>query len=156
MKTLLIKYATFHFCMEFLGLHHFIDDIQNLILFSITKRLFNFHVWFSNLGVNTWVKKIDMIMPKWILLNFGGNFGFYSQEPLKLSSLSTCAIIFVKDKPSSYFKMRLQITSSHLIGLFYIGEAHSYNAFDLMDHPYWNSSTMTLFAWKLKHNHQKL
>jgi len=104
-KTLLILYATFHLYMEFLGPQHFINDIHDLILFSITKRSFNLHVQFSNLGVNTWVNKIDVIMPKWIPFNFGGNFGFYLQEPLKFSSLSTCAIIVVRDEPISYFRI---------------------------------------------------
>lgn len=73
-KTLLIIYATFHLCMEFLGPQHFIGDIHNLVLFSITKRVFNFHMWFFNLGVNTWVKKIDMILLEWIFFQFWRQF----------------------------------------------------------------------------------
>jgi hypothetical protein len=54
------------FVQNFQDLNIYIGDIHNLILINASRKAFNLHMQFFSLSIDTWVRKIDMIVPMWI------------------------------------------------------------------------------------------
>jgi hypothetical protein len=54
------------FTQIFQDLNTSINDIHNFIMTNATRRPLNLHMQYSNLGVDTWVRKIDTIVHVWI------------------------------------------------------------------------------------------
>ncbi len=99
-----VLYAKLHNCKELQRPQHSINGIHNFIWINVIETPLTLWVWFSNLGVDTWVRKIDTIAPMWIPFDPKGKLDFHLQEP-KISSLSICVILVVKEKLSPYFKI---------------------------------------------------
>jgi hypothetical protein len=76
----------------------------NISLNLICPKLFNFHTWSNNYMVYTRIKKIDTVVPKWILFYQRGRFTFHLQEP-KIFSPSICVILIMQINFGEYFRI---------------------------------------------------